>query len=464
MTHRQRFFRALTATAATAAVAALGLAGTAQAAPAVVHHARAHHLVTPALKGVNIKPIASKPGKPAILVPYRHRIKGSGGGNLLYNGGPVQASPQVFLLFWGSWWNSSCSNTQGNGSDAESYLYGFTHGMGGPTDHQTPVDAQYNDSAGDYPTSPVPSNQVFASWNADCTDPPASATDAQLASEAAGYASYLQGQGFTIGNSTQIVVVSPSGTNPGGGFGSQYCAYHNVTSFGSGSLSWTNLPYMPDAGSNCGANFVQGPDDGWSIVEGHEFNESVTDPFINAWIDNQGFETGDKCAWQGLYAQTMSTGSFAMQPEWDNHTSACQPAATYTWGRIYQTARGFNGECVDDSGGTLANGTKVDIAACTGFQRQRWMAFPNTSLGRYQDTGYCANIVNHSTVNGALIDLLRCDGDWNQQWVYNPGSHQWVNPHTGKCLRDPNNTTTAGTQLQLWSCVASYASEQWSNV
>ncbi len=453
-------WRAAAAAGATAALAALSL-GAVPATAAAHHHARAHHLLVPALKGANIKPIATKPGKPEITVPYRHRLKGSGGGNLLYNGGPVQASPQLFLLFWGSWWNSTCSNTQGNGSDAESYLYGFTHGMGGPTDHQTPVDAQYNDSAGDYPTSPVPSNQVFASWNADCTDPPASATDGQLASEAAGYASFLQGEGFTIDNSTQIVVVSPSGTNPGGGFGSQYCAYHNVTSFGSGSLSWTNLPYMPDAGGNCGANFVQNADDGWSIVEGHEFNESVTDPFISAWWDNQGFEIGDKCAWQGLYAENLSTGSYAMQPEWDNHTSACQAQSTYQWGRVFSKAH--TSLCVDDAGGTLANAAKVDIAACNGFQRQRWQNFPNTAFSRYQDTGYCMNIVNHSTANGALIDLLRCSGDWNQQWVYHSGTLTWVNPHTGKCLRDPNNTTTVGTQLQLWACVSGYGSEQWSN-
>lgn len=449
-----------TAAAATvAALAALGVTGTTGWAGAATTHR--HHALVPVVKGVNIKPIASKPGKPSILTTFHHRSKNSGGGNLLYNGGPVQASPQLFLLFWGSWWNSSCSNTQGNGSDAESYLYGFTHGMGGPSDHQTPVDAQYSDSSGDYPTSPVPSNQVFASWNADCSDPPASATDAQLASEAAGYAAFLQGQGFTVSNSTQIVVVSPSGTNPGGGFGSQYCAYHNVTSFGSGSLSWTNLPYMPDAGGNCGANFVQNGDDGWSIVEGHEFNESVTDPFLSAWWDSSGEEIGDKCAWQGLYAENLSTGSYAMQPEFDNRTSSCQPQSTFQWGRIYSKAH--TSLCVDGAGGTLANGTKVDIAACDGFQRQRWQTMPNTALSRYQDTGYCANIVNHSTVNGALVDLLRCSGDWNQQWVYNTGSLEWVNPHTGKCLRDPNNTTTVGTQLQLWTCTPGWPSEQWSN-
>ena len=130
-----------------------------------------------------------------------------------------------------------------------------------------------------------------------------------------------------------------------GGFGTQYCAWHSATSYtATQELSFTNLPYMPDAGGSCGANLVQNGNDGWSIVEGHEYMESVTDPFTTAWWDAAGYEIGDKCAWTGLWLDPLgSWGSFAMQPEWDNNTSNCATGPTFTHGRkyIYQAQDGL---------------------------------------------------------------------------------------------------------------------------
>ena len=48
--------------------------------------------------------------------------------------------------------------------------------------------------------------------------------------------------------------------------------------------------------------FGNGIFDGWSIVTGHEYSEAVTDPdniasWQDGWLDAQGSENGDKCAW-----------------------------------------------------------------------------------------------------------------------------------------------------------------------
>jgi serine protease len=93
-------------------------------------------------------------------------------------------------------------------------------------------------------------------------------------------------------------------------------------------LAYTNLPYIPDAGASCGANFVNktgGSLDGVTIVEGHEYAETVTDPYPSSgWLDANGAENGDKCAWissgkQGAAANiTLTTGSFAVQSLWSN--------------------------------------------------------------------------------------------------------------------------------------------------
>src|SRR5262249_21739279 len=154
------------------------------------------------------------------------------------------------------WWNSTCSTSQGNGTADENYLYAYYHGMGSSSDNVSPVASQYGDSGNNFPTFPTQAGRLFIDWAADCGNPPAAATQAQLAAEAASYADHLAGS-QTIGVNDEIVIVSPSGTNPGGGFGSSYCAYHSWARRANTSLvSYTNLPFIPDQGGNCFADTV----------------------------------------------------------------------------------------------------------------------------------------------------------------------------------------------------------------
>lgn len=421
--------------------------------PAIVPHA------------VNLHPASVKHGSPSITIPRNKRGTGAlGDGNLLYNGGPTQKDPQVFVLFWGSWWLASpnCTGSPNNGGADETYLYGLYNGLGTTSDSLSPIASQYYGPSGSYPIYPTVAGKAFTAWNVDCTDPPASATDAQLAAEAASYASLLAGEGYTISNNTQIVVVSPSGTNPGGGFGSQYCAYHNWAQYSSTQLlSWTNLPYMPDQGANCGANMVQNADDGWSIVGGHEYMESVTDPFVNnqsAWYDNQGFEIGDKCAWTNLFAQTMSTGSFAMQPEWDNRTSACQKASTYTHGNIKLASN--TALCAADSSLTSGSGVKL-YSPCDTQSARRWVQYPDGSLRRWYNTGTCIAPAHGSSANGTPLVLYRCGDAKNQKWTWSSSTGEWKNGSTGKCMTAA--TASNGAALTENTCVGG-ATQKFSNV
>ncbi|HEU5268771.1 MAG TPA: hypothetical protein VFU36_02520 [Jatrophihabitans sp.] len=85
---------------------------------------------------------------------------------------------------------------------------------------------------------------------------------------------------------------------------------------------------MTDMGSSCGSNFVNssasGVTDGVTIVEGHEYAETITDQFpAGGWTDLTGEENGDKCAWissgQGASQNiTLSTGSYPVQSTWAN--------------------------------------------------------------------------------------------------------------------------------------------------
>jgi serine protease len=79
------------------------------------------------------------------------------------------------------------------------------------------------------------------------------------------------------------------------------------------------------------ANFGYGGGvDGVTIVEGHEYAETVTDQNpAGGWTDSIGYENGDKCAWVGVGGTggaqnlALSTGSFAVQSTWSNDGAAC---------------------------------------------------------------------------------------------------------------------------------------------
>ena len=104
-----------------------------------------------------------------------------------------------------------------------------------------------------------------------------------------------------------------------------------------GDLAFTNMPYVMDVGWSCGQGFVNTPgtNDGYSIVEGHEYAETITDQIpIGGWTDSTGGEGErrqvrmDRCG-PGCGGQRARprTGSFAMQSTFSNDTDRCDIAS-----------------------------------------------------------------------------------------------------------------------------------------
>jgi hypothetical protein len=161
-------------------------------------------------------------------------------------------------------------------------------------------------------------------WADNASAAPNQPTQSQLAAEAVRAAAHFGNTSASSNATVQYVIATAHGFNSSG-FGTQYCAYHSSTSSSYGNVAYTNLPYITDAGASCGANFNGlGPNAGITIVEGHEFAETITDQFPNGgWLDSGGSETGDKCAWissgQGASANvTLSGHTFPVQSLWSN--------------------------------------------------------------------------------------------------------------------------------------------------
>jgi Putative Ig domain/Ricin-type beta-trefoil lectin domain len=236
-----------------------------------------------------------------------------------YGGGPVQLDPHVYLLLWGPAWSSN----SGEAATA-SYLENFYSGLGvQPEDNWSTVTSQYGDSSGD-PT--FTSAGVYQGVWQDTNPPPTGVDATGLAAEADTFAS---SQGITDLADAQIVVATQSGTCPAGFYapsvcgsdGGYYCSWHDYS-----NEPFINLPYILDAGTSCGEDFVNhstGTYDGFTMSAGHEYAETITDPQPEtAWWDpndESGGEIADKCAWSSISSNVaLSTGSFAMQPLWSN--------------------------------------------------------------------------------------------------------------------------------------------------
>jgi serine protease len=306
--------------------------------------------------------------------PYRHGVvpqrpganhlgsnhAATSANNLNYGGGiqgvgVTTGAPKVYLVFWGSQWGTQGTNGQsyvtlsGDPNSIAPRLQGFFKGLGTGNELWSGVMTQYCEGVSTgaqtcpssaahvgYPTG----GALVGVWVDESSAAPGQASGNQIGAEAVKAAGHFGNTTTASNRSTQYVVVSPTGTNPDGFNtpGGQFCAWHDYTGDSTlsggavnspyGPLAFTNSPYVTDAGAGCGQNFVNsgsaGTDDGVTIVEGHEYAETVTDQFpAGGWTDSTGAENGDKCAWissgQGASQNiTLTTGTFAVQSTWGN--------------------------------------------------------------------------------------------------------------------------------------------------
>jgi len=248
--------------------------------------------------------------------------------DLYYHGGTggigVETAPKIYLVLWGSQWNSN------DPSGEAAILENFYRGVGGSswlnsvTQYCQGV-ASGTVTCGTSGTHAGNQTGIFAGvWADNASSAPSRPKQSQLAAEAVRAAQHF-GNIAAASNATVQYVIATATGNSSSGFKTQYCAWHSSTTSSYGNIAYTNLPYITDAGASCGANFNGlGPDAGITIVGGHEMGETITDQFPSSgWLDSGGAENGDKCAWisagQGASADiSLSTGTFAVQSLWSN--------------------------------------------------------------------------------------------------------------------------------------------------
>lgn len=227
-----------------------------------------------------------------------------------YYGGSVLTKPKLYLIFWG--WHAA-----GDPNAVKPLLLHYAKSIGGSGYNN--IYTQYYGPSGNIKN---PRNQYGAAWLDDTNAIPAHPTDKQVAAEALRFISQF---GYDPNGAYVVATAHNHSTN---GFGTTWCAYHSATTDGSRLVPYINLPYVPDAGGNCGANYISPPSDesganeGVSIVLGQEYGDAITDPQPGTGWDDGG-EIGGVCAWSDIQNDPYGKQSYTAQPMFSNASSSC---------------------------------------------------------------------------------------------------------------------------------------------
>jgi serine protease len=249
--------------------------------------------------------------------------------NMAYFGGHVQVTPRIYLVFWG-WGEPGAFDhtTPGMPSDdpdgAAARMTAFVHAMGGTK--WAGVSTQYYETVnGQNVYIQNPADVFGGVWYDDTNPIHDNVTALELAQEAQRAVAHF---GVTDLDNSQFVIAQPQKDNEAGfNAGVGYCAWHDYTQpqYYPGvqpGISFTNMPYVLNMGASCGQNSVNsgyyaGKLDGFTIVMGHEIEETITDPGaedvidgqnLGGWYDYAAYENGDKCAWVG-YTEGVTSPS-----------------------------------------------------------------------------------------------------------------------------------------------------------
>ncbi len=135
------------------------------------------------------------------------------------------------------------------------------------------------------------------------------------------------------------IVISSSDVRNTSGFLTTYCGWHSSGTMGNivtkfifaGDPSANLIVCAPPTNRDHSPNDYPGMDAAASTIA-HEISETVTDPELNAWFDDNHMENADLCAWQ--YGKTYSTNQaqanlqfewrdYLIQENWNLTTHSC---------------------------------------------------------------------------------------------------------------------------------------------
>jgi hypothetical protein len=244
------------------------------------------------------------------------------GNGINYNGGPVlKGTVPIYIIWYGTWTNTTGSNTAATVSLIDSLIGGLSNSG------YEKINSTYGDATGNVSGAMTLVKQVFDTGsqgtrlrNTNITR----AITAQLTSGALP----------TDPNGVYLFLTSSNVKESG--FCTQFCGFHTRQTINGADIKWAFIGNVDQCPNGCEAQ-TTGPNspaagvggaDGMANVIAHETEEAISDPDLNAWFDASGQENADKCNFRfgtttvvanGAHInQTFGSLNFLLQMNWEN--------------------------------------------------------------------------------------------------------------------------------------------------
>jgi hypothetical protein len=389
-----------------------------------------------------------KVGKPGVCNPC-------GFGKLVNHGGPTMTTNKVYTVFWQP---SGQFMQSGYQSTINQFFQDVSHDSGMPTNVYAAT-TQYSgiQYASTYGGTYTDTTTAFPSNG--CT-PYGGGTvclsDTQLQTE---INHVITVNGWTKNGTNMFFIFTPRNVescSQGSCTFTTYCAYHGA---GSGGLIYANQPYTVTTLSQytgaCNAGQSPNGNDADSTINvtSHEHNEAITDPQLNAWYDNAGYENGDKCAWYfgsvsgpngAEYNQTINGHHYYLQLEFSNDTGAnggCVQTHPIVGG-------GGNGPTITSFNPTAGPvGTPVDIQGTnfTGATSVKFNGTPDTSYVVNSSSDISAHVPTGATSGFITVTTPNGTGTSSTQFAVQSASGPTVTSFTPQSGPVGTNVSITGT-------------------
>jgi peptidoglycan/xylan/chitin deacetylase (PgdA/CDA1 family) len=144
----------------------------------------------------------------------------------------------------------------------------------------------------------------------------------------------------------------------------------------------------------------------------------------------------------------------------------CDGSASQSWTRSGSIWQIYSNKCLDVTGGSTANGNKMQIWTCSsGNPNQQFTRFGNTI--QWTGRGECLDLTNGVLTNGNVVQMWSCTGGGNQVWNIETGGS--TPPPPGKtirpgasgsiCLTAASNANNAAVEIE--PCSSGSTAQSW---
>jgi len=106
------------------------------------------------------------------------------------------------------------------------------------------------------------------------------------------------------------------------------------------------------------------------------------------------------------------------------------------------------GNCLDNRGGSTANGNTVWLYTCNKTIAQEWTI---SGDGTIRNQGHCLDVKYSGVTPGTIVWLYNCNGTGAQQWQ-STANGTVINPQSKLCLDVRDGMTASGVQAQVYTC------------